>query len=112
MQDSEEFVNRSQGWVGVTRLNRKNDEFSDVVEPGGRVFLSTEEQQLTERAHRRREDSPFVEREITHFDPLTHDIIATFTAPLLQRASELDAAESEPESEPERPRRRREPVGT
>lgn len=85
MEQRDEFVNRTQGWVGVIKLNRKGDEQPTVVEPLGRVFLTAEEQELTEQAHRRREDSPFVERTITHFDPLTHDPVDTFVAPLLER---------------------------
>lgn len=85
MEERDEFVNRTQGWVGVVKLNRKGDEAPTVVEPGGRVFLTEEEQTLTAQSHRRAEDSPFVERTITHYDPLTHDPTDTFVAPLLEK---------------------------
>jgi hypothetical protein len=84
MEDRDEFQNRTQGWVGCIRLNRKGDETPDVVEPGGRVFLTAEEQTLTAQAHRRREDSPFEPRTITHFDPFTHEPTGTFVAPQLE----------------------------
>jgi hypothetical protein len=76
----------------VTKLNRKGDEAPTVVEPGGRVFLTAEEQTITAQAHRRAEDSPFMPRTITHYNPLTHDPSETFVAPLLEKI--------EPEAEP------------
>lgn len=85
MEQRDEFVNRTQGWVGCVKLNRKGDEQPIAVEAGGRVFLTAEEQEITAQAHRRAEDSPFVPRQITHYDPLTHDPVDTFVAPLLEK---------------------------
>lgn len=100
-EQRDEFVNRTQGWVGVVRINRKGDEVSESVEPGGRVFLTAEEQELTAQAHRRPEDSPFVVRTITHFDPHSGEPTETFEAPLLEKV---------PEKKP--PARRRTAVAT
>lgn len=98
MEHRDEFVNRTQGWIGYTRIDRKGDDKAESVEPGGRVFLTADEQELTARAHRRAEDSPFVTRAIVHFDPQTGEIIDQFDAPLLEKVI------------PAAPRRRRKPA--
>lgn len=84
-----EFVNVTQGWVGAVKINRKGDDVAVTVEAGTRVFLTTEEQELTERAHARRKDSPFTEREIVHHDLASGEVIATFTAAPLTKADDL-----------------------
>lgn len=84
-----EFVNVTQGWLGAVKINRKGDDVSVTVEAGTRVFLTAEEQELTERAHARRKDSPFTEREIVHHDMASGNEIARFTAAPLTKADEL-----------------------
>lgn len=82
-ESRDEFVNCTQGWVGVHKIDRKGDESAVPVEPGARVFLTAEEQQLTAEAHRTPENSPFTEREIIHFDIRTGDVVERFvSAPL------------------------------
>lgn len=56
----QEFENTSPGWLGATVIHGRNQDPRAIpVEPGGRIFLSREEQLLTSRAHQRDEDSPF-----------------------------------------------------
>jgi hypothetical protein len=58
--DKQEFQNDSPGWLGATVITGRNQDPKAIpVEPGGRIFLSREEQLLTSRAHQRDEDSPF-----------------------------------------------------
>lgn len=80
-----EFENRTQGYLGVVKIDRKGDEISLPVEPGARVFLTDEEIALTGQAHKRKQDSPFELREIVHFDQATGEETARFTAPPLER---------------------------
>lgn len=80
-----EFLNRTQGWLGANRFNRKGDLEPVAVAPGERVFLTNEEIEATEQAHARPEDSPFVIREIVHIDLKTGEEIARFTCAPLER---------------------------
>ena len=81
------FVNRTQGWVGAVRIDRKGDAKGVPVPPGERIFLTQEEIELTEQAPAHPEDSPFVVREIVHYDPKTADEIERFTAAPLERVT-------------------------
>lgn len=102
MDERDEFVNRTQGWVGYIRINRKGDEVAESLEPGDRVFLTAEEQLLTARSHRRAEDSPFETRSIVHFDQRTGEIIDQFDAPLLEKIEPTPKPEPEPTQKPAR----------
>lgn len=82
-----EFENRTQGYLGVVKVNRKGDPEGRPVEPGTRVFLTDEEIELTEQSVAREQHSPFKVREIVHFDPRTGDQIARFTAAPLSRVT-------------------------
>lgn len=55
----DEFINTSDGWVGVSTLKPNGEARGAAVEPGGSVFLSEEEQILTANAPRSDEDNPF-----------------------------------------------------
>lgn len=56
----DEFINVSDGWVGVVQLGIHGEPRGAAVEPRGNVWLSEEEQILTANAPRRDEDNPFV----------------------------------------------------
>lgn len=86
-----EHQNVTQGYLGVTILNRKGDETAVPVEPGDRIFLTQEEIDLTEQSYKRRERSPFHPREIQHRDPHTGDVIKTFVSAPLARPEALAA---------------------
>lgn len=79
------FENRTQGFVGAVKVNRKGDPEGISVPPGERVFLTDEEIELTEQAPSRSEHSPFAEREIVHYDKETGDEIARFVGAPLSR---------------------------
>lgn len=88
-----EFLNRTQGYLGVIKINRKGDDAPEAVRPGERVFLTAEEVTLTAQAHVRPEDSPFELREIVHYERETGDEIARFTAaPLEKQEKRVKAA--------------------
>jgi hypothetical protein len=57
--EKDEFVNVSDGWVGVTTLRPNGDQRGIAVEPGGSTFLTEEEQILTANAPRDDKDNPF-----------------------------------------------------
>lgn len=80
-----EYHNRTQGYVGAVKLNRKDEPEGVPVAPDERIFLSADEVTLTEQSHNKAEDSPFSLREIVHFDPETGDEIARFTAAPLSK---------------------------
>lgn len=86
------FVNRTQGLLGAVKINRKGDPAGVPVGPGDRIFLTNEEIELTEQSHARAEDSPFLKREIVHYDPATGDEIARFEAPPLEREKQPETA--------------------
>lgn len=73
-----EFINCTQGYLGVVKINRKGDEHAEPVAPGMRVFLTDEEIELTAQQHQRKEDSPFEVREIVHRNLLTGDPVETY----------------------------------
>lgn len=59
LTSKDEFVNTSDGWVGVVQLDHLGQAKGQAVEPGGSTFLSEEEQILTANAPRLDEDNPF-----------------------------------------------------
>lgn len=81
----EGYENRTQGYLGAVKVNRKGDAEGVPVDPGTVVYLSDEEVELTEQAHAKPDDSPFKLREIVHFDPDTGDEAARFTAAPLSK---------------------------
>lgn len=80
-----EFVNKTQGYLGVVKIDRKGEPVGQPVPPEERVFLTAEEVELTEQAHARAEDSPFFIREIVHFNVATQEETDRFTAAPLER---------------------------
>lgn len=98
----DEFINQTQGWVGAVQINRKGDDVAVAVEPGASVFLNEEERELTARAHKRAQDSPFEPRPIVFYDPETRDEKETRTIAPLERAEKVRAtgAAEEPVNEP------------
>jgi len=55
----DEFINTTDGWLGVVQLNHLGQALGASVEPGGSVFLTEEEQILTANAPREDKDNPF-----------------------------------------------------
>lgn len=86
-----EFVNKTQGWLGAIKINRKGDDVGIPIQPGERVFLTDEEIELTEQSHARAENSPFVDREINRYDPLTLEVVETFISAPLARVEKVAA---------------------
>lgn len=82
-----EYVNRTQGFLGAVKINRKQEPEAVPVAPGDRVFLTAEEVQLTEESHAQAKDSPFKLREIIHFDQETGEETAKFTAAPLEKVA-------------------------
>lgn len=80
-----EFINRTQGYLGAIKIDRKGDEKSVPVAPGERIFQTPEEVELTEQSHAHAEDSPYVVREIVHYEQATGDETNRFTAAPLER---------------------------
>lgn len=88
-----EYVNRTQGWLSARKVNRRGEEENVQLAAGDRVFLTDEERDLTDRAPRRREDSPFTPREIVWHALQTGEEIARFTAAPLTAVDDLPEGE-------------------
>ncbi len=86
-----EYKNVTQHWVGAQTINRKGDEVAVAIEPGSSIFLSEEECELTARAHKRPQDSPFHPREIVYIDDHTLDEEERLVMAPLTRVDELRA---------------------
>lgn len=82
-----EFENTTQMWIGFIRIDIRGDVKSMAVEPFGRVMLSEDEQQLTADAHAEPGGNPFIDHHVELRDPRTQDVIESFVAPLLRRAT-------------------------
>lgn len=59
LTSKDEFVNTTDGWVGVVELDHLGQAKGGAVEPGGSTFLNEEEQILTANAPRMDADNPF-----------------------------------------------------
>jgi hypothetical protein len=59
LTEKDEFVNKSDGWIGVVQLDHQGAAGGIAVAPGGSAFLSEEEQILTANAPVSDEDNPF-----------------------------------------------------
>lgn len=69
-----EFINNTEGYLGVVTYAPNGDERPIAVEPGGRVWLSDAEQELTAKAPKQASDNPFVPQRVPTIDPETGDI--------------------------------------
>jgi hypothetical protein len=56
------FRNTTQGHLGVVTVDRRGERHGISVEPGGTVWLSEEEQELTAQAPRKAEHNPFIDQ--------------------------------------------------
>lgn len=72
--DKFEFVNNTEGYLGVVTYAPNGDEKPIAVEPGGTVWLSDAEQELTAKAPKNAQDNPFIEQRVAIIDPDTGDI--------------------------------------
>lgn len=55
----DEFVNSSDGWIGVVQIGPHGEQKGTAVEPQGSVWLTEDEQILTANAPHSDEDNPF-----------------------------------------------------
>lgn len=62
------FRNTTGGHLGVIKVNRRGEEVSTVVEPGGEVLLTAEEQELTANAPSDPKKNPFLDQPYEDFD--------------------------------------------
>lgn len=78
-----EFLNQTQGYIGAVQIKRTGEEHGVAVPPGGRVWLTEDEQIATANAPQDPADNPFVAQPFTDYDPKTGDVLATgIRAPL------------------------------
>lgn len=88
MERKDEFVNTTQGWIGAVQFKRTGEEHGVAVEPGGRVWLTADEQVATANAPQHPKDNPFMAQPFTHHDPLTGEIVDEGVAPPLKLVTE------------------------
>lgn len=70
-----EFVNQTDGYAGAVQYAANGDEKSVAIEPGGTVWLSEAEQELTAKAPREAKDNPFLPQPYEIRDPVTDEIL-------------------------------------
>lgn len=56
----DEFINTTDGWIGVVAIGPHGEQKGVAVEPRGNVWLSEDEQILTANAPRSDDDNPFI----------------------------------------------------
>jgi len=84
-----EFINNTEGYIGVVTYAPNGDEKPIAVEPGGTVWLSEAEQELTAKAPKRAEDNPFEPQTVQVLDPETGDVMESrVITPLTVNAEE------------------------
>lgn len=70
-----EFINNTEGYLGVVTYAPNGDEKPVAVAPGDTVWLSEAEQELTAKAPKDAADNPFIEQQVAIIDPETGDLI-------------------------------------
>lgn len=70
-----EFRNNTEGYIGVVTYAPNGDEKPVAIEPGGTVWLSPAEQELTAKAPREAKDNPFISQRVPIIDADTGDVI-------------------------------------
>jgi hypothetical protein len=83
-----EFKNRSSGHLGVVVLDRDGREKGANIEPGGTIFLSDDEIQLTANAPQKAEDNPFLVKHHVIHDQGTGELIEEGDWPALELVAE------------------------
>ena len=66
-----QFVNNSDGFIGALQYAPNGDQVGVAVEPGGTVWLSVAEQEITAKAPKLAEDNPFIPQRVDILDPNT-----------------------------------------
>lgn len=66
-----QFVNNTEGFIGALQYAPNGDQIGVAVEPGGTVWLSVAEQEITAKAPRKAEDNPFIPHRIDVLDEST-----------------------------------------
>lgn len=73
--DKVEFVNNTEGYIGAVTYAPNGDEKAVAIEPGGTIWLSIEEQELTAKAPRDAADNPFIPQHVPVVDPNTGEVV-------------------------------------
>ena len=88
METKSEFLNQTQGYIGAVQFKRNGEEHGVAVAPGGRVWLTEDEQVATANAPQHPDDNPFIAKPFTDYDAKTGEIIATGTRAALKLITE------------------------
>lgn len=88
-QAKTEYLNRTQGWMSVRKIDRRGEEKNFQLAPGDRVFMTAEEVELTAQSHKTAAASPFVAKPITWRALSTGEHLVTFEAAPLTAAGDL-----------------------
>lgn len=72
--EKRKYVNTTQGYLGVVRINRRGEDEAISLEPGQHILLSDEERKLTAEGPRNSEDNPFESQAYEIRDPDTHEV--------------------------------------
>lgn len=83
-----QFVNNTEGYIGAVQYKPNGDESAVAVEPGGTVWLSVAEQEITAKAPRDARDNPFIPHVVPILDPHTGKQVSEKTVTPLTRNTE------------------------
>lgn len=84
-----QFVNNTAGHIGAVQYKPNGDEQAVAVEPGGTVWLSVDEQEITAKAPRDAADNPFIPHRVPILDPHTGAEVGHKMVTPLTRNTEL-----------------------
>lgn len=89
--DKREYVNTTNGYLGVTTLNHRGDQIAVPLEPGQRIFLSDTEIKLTSSAVRDPRMSPLEPQDFEVRDMRTGDVLKSGRRPQLMLVDDFVA---------------------
>jgi hypothetical protein len=69
--EKQQFVNNTGGYIGAVIITARGEDRGIAVEPGGTVWLSEAEQELTANAPRQAKDNPFIPQILQRTNPET-----------------------------------------
>src|SRR2546423_1892023 len=75
IESKTEFLNTTDGHLGVVLFNHKNERDAIALAPGDTVWLSEEEQRMTANAPRDPQNNPFLIRPFVKHDNMSGEIV-------------------------------------
>lgn len=96
MDETREFENTTQGWLSAVKRNDEGKLRNVMVEPGGSVFLTQEEEVATANAPAKASNNPFLPQAFKVHDEQTGDVLEEGVRPQLRLVEEARATVARP----------------